>query len=262
MRAFADVLRKRHAAGRTSPSMSSRPCSRLRRAYGLLHRQSGHRPLGLFGVPQLGVDALKATHGMLSALWAYSDTLKAPGHKLVATASCWSRHRGRRSIAVPANAASVHLQGAAGEDLDAARVPLETVLRAPRPIRRSPSLSAIRRPATIASAARLRIRRECRSGAAPHGGHPRRSPGPRPVEAAPYCPSCRSCRTRRARRLLRAGRYHDLHTISENVGLQDYCDGSSPSPRSWPATAKPDAPYPRKIRPVRPEKDRLTAAIG
>ncbi|QPC89376.1 M20 family metallopeptidase [Mesorhizobium sp. INR15] len=88
-----------------------------------------------FGVPELGVDALKATHGILSALWAHSAVLEARaphalvGHPFVLVTGL----EGGGYIAVPGECrVSLILKLMPGENLDTAVRDLESAVRGAR----------------------------------------------------------------------------------------------------------------------------------
>ncbi|MET0596463.1 MAG: M20/M25/M40 family metallo-hydrolase [Mesorhizobium sp.] len=85
-----------------------------------------------FGLPELGVDALKAAHAVLSALWAHSATLAArPAHPLVGRPFLLvTGIAGGGSIAVPGECTiSLILKLLPGDDLDAAAAALEAAVR-------------------------------------------------------------------------------------------------------------------------------------
>jgi acetylornithine deacetylase len=86
-----------------------------------------------FGVPELGADALKATHRVLAALWAHSDELGGRGeHPLVGRSFLLvTGIEGGGLIAVPERCRfSLMRKLRPGEDLDKARRELESVARA------------------------------------------------------------------------------------------------------------------------------------
>jgi len=85
-----------------------------------------------FGVPEQGVDALKATHAILAALWAHSADIAARGaHPLVGRSFLLvTAIEGGGLIAVPGRCRlSLIRKLRPGEDLDAARGELETAVR-------------------------------------------------------------------------------------------------------------------------------------
>ncbi len=86
-----------------------------------------------FGVPELGVDALKAAHPVLAALWRYSDELSAgPVHPLVGAGFVLPTGiEGGGYIAVPGECAiSLIAKIPPGVDLDRVREGLEKAARA------------------------------------------------------------------------------------------------------------------------------------
>lgn len=86
-----------------------------------------------FGVPELGVDALKAAHAVLGALWRYSDELSAGRkHPLVGSGFILPTGiEGGGSIAVPGECAiSLIAKIPPGTELDQIRDGLESVARA------------------------------------------------------------------------------------------------------------------------------------
>ena len=85
-----------------------------------------------FGVPEQGVDALQATHGILAGLWSHSADLGARGtHPLVGRSFLLvTAIEGGGLIAVPGRCKlSLIRKLRPGEDLDAARDELEAVVR-------------------------------------------------------------------------------------------------------------------------------------
>jgi acetylornithine deacetylase len=85
-----------------------------------------------FGVPEQGVDALKATHAILAALWAHSAVIAARGaHSLVGHSFLLvTAIAGGGLIAVPGRCTlSLIRKLRPGEDLDAARSELEAAVR-------------------------------------------------------------------------------------------------------------------------------------
>ena len=85
-----------------------------------------------FGVPELGVDALKGAHAALAAIWRYSDTLSAgPGHPLVGAGFILPTGiEGGGYIAVPGECTiSLIAKVPPGGSLDAVRDGLETAVR-------------------------------------------------------------------------------------------------------------------------------------
>jgi acetylornithine deacetylase len=85
-----------------------------------------------FGVPEQGVDALKAAHAILAALWAHSADLETRGtHPLVGRSFLLvTAIEGGGLIAVPGRCKlNLIRKLRPGEDLDAARRELETVVR-------------------------------------------------------------------------------------------------------------------------------------
>ena len=85
-----------------------------------------------FGVPEQGVDALKATHAILSALWAHSAELEAKGqHELVGRSFLLvTAMEAGGLIAVPGRCKlSLIRKLRPGEDLSAARHELEAAVR-------------------------------------------------------------------------------------------------------------------------------------
>ena len=85
-----------------------------------------------FGTPELGADALKATHAILAALWAHSDALAAEGdHPLVGRAFLVvTGIEGGGLIAVPERCRiSLIRKLRPGEDLGRAGARLEAVVR-------------------------------------------------------------------------------------------------------------------------------------
>jgi acetylornithine deacetylase len=85
-----------------------------------------------FGVPEQGVDALKATHAILAALWAHSAELETRGnHPLVGRSFLLvTAIEGGGLIAVPGRCKlSLIRKLRPGEDLDSACSELETVVR-------------------------------------------------------------------------------------------------------------------------------------
>ncbi len=85
-----------------------------------------------FGTPDEGVDALKATHKVLSAVWAHSDDLRSqPHHDLVGPSDVLVTHlSGGGYIAVPGECSfSVIRKLRPGEDLSEAVVAFESVVR-------------------------------------------------------------------------------------------------------------------------------------
>jgi acetylornithine deacetylase len=85
-----------------------------------------------FGVPEQGVDALRATHGILSALWAHSSDLETRGaHDLVGRSFLLvTAIEGGGLIAVPGRCKlSLIRKLRPGEDLGAACDELESVVR-------------------------------------------------------------------------------------------------------------------------------------
>lgn len=86
-----------------------------------------------FGVPDQGVDALKATHAVLAALWAHSADLEGRGsHHLIGRSFLLvTSIEGGGLIAVPGDCRlSLIRKLRPGEDLSAAREELEAVVRA------------------------------------------------------------------------------------------------------------------------------------
>jgi len=86
-----------------------------------------------FGVPEQGVDALKATHAILAALWAHSAELEKRGsHPLVGHSFVLvTAIEGGGLIAVPGRCKlSLIRKLRPGEDLDDARRDIEAVVRA------------------------------------------------------------------------------------------------------------------------------------
>jgi acetylornithine deacetylase len=84
-----------------------------------------------FGAPELGVDALKAMHAVLAALWAHSAALEAgPAHPLIGRSFLLVTEVGGGGyIAVPGECRlSLIRKLRPGESLDAARVALETAI--------------------------------------------------------------------------------------------------------------------------------------
>jgi acetylornithine deacetylase len=85
-----------------------------------------------FGVPEQGVDALKAAHRVLSALWAHSEALEAgPSHPLVGRSFLLvTGIEGGGYIAVPGECRlSLIRKLRPGESLDEARAALEATVR-------------------------------------------------------------------------------------------------------------------------------------
>ncbi|MCP8884105.1 M20/M25/M40 family metallo-hydrolase [Devosia sp. XJ19-1] len=85
-----------------------------------------------FGVPELGHDALKASHAVMSALWAHSDTISARAeHALVGKGSLLiTTLNGGGFIAVPERCTlSLIRKLLPGESLDSAAAELECVIR-------------------------------------------------------------------------------------------------------------------------------------
>ncbi len=85
-----------------------------------------------FGVPELGHDALKASHKVMSALWAHSDEISARGqHDLVGKAFLLiTTLNGGGLIAVPERCTlSLIRKLLPGESLDTASAELEAVVR-------------------------------------------------------------------------------------------------------------------------------------
>ena len=85
-----------------------------------------------FGRPELGVDALKATHAVLAAIWAYSDELAASAeHPLLGRAfALVTAIDGGGLIAVPGECRlSLIRKLLPDEDLEAAAIALEQVIR-------------------------------------------------------------------------------------------------------------------------------------
>ncbi len=85
-----------------------------------------------FGVPELGVDALKAAHDVLAAIWAHSDEIGRRGaHDLVGRAfALVTGIEGGGYIAVPGECRfSLIRKLLPGEDLDTAVAELEAVIR-------------------------------------------------------------------------------------------------------------------------------------
>ncbi|MBO9590296.1 M20/M25/M40 family metallo-hydrolase [Devosia sp.] len=85
-----------------------------------------------FGVPELGHDALKASHAVMSALWAHSDAISARAeHKLVGRGFLLiTTLNGGGFIAVPERCTlSLIRKLLPGESLDAAAAELEAVIR-------------------------------------------------------------------------------------------------------------------------------------
>lgn len=85
-----------------------------------------------FGVPEQGVDALRAAHQALSGLWAHSDALgKAPVHPLLGNAFLLvTELKGGGYIAVPEKCEiSLIRKLLPGDDLDQARLDLEAAVR-------------------------------------------------------------------------------------------------------------------------------------
>jgi acetylornithine deacetylase len=85
-----------------------------------------------FGVPEQGVDALKAAHGVLSALWAHSAALEAgPSHPLIGRSFLLvTGIEGGGYIAVPGECRlSLIRKLRPGESLDEACAALETAIR-------------------------------------------------------------------------------------------------------------------------------------
>ena len=84
-----------------------------------------------FGKPELGIDALKATHTLLSQIWAHENELKAgPSHDLLGTSSILvTGMEAGGYIAVPGSAKlSLIRKLRPGEDLDQAVQAFETAL--------------------------------------------------------------------------------------------------------------------------------------
>lgn len=91
-----------------------------------------HGKSAYFGVPEQGVDALKATHEILSAIWRHSDEIAArASHDLVGRAFVLvTEIAGGGYIAVPGEARlSLIRKLLPGENLDTAVRDLETVIR-------------------------------------------------------------------------------------------------------------------------------------
>jgi len=91
-----------------------------------------HGKSAYFGVPEQGVDALKATHEILSAIWRHSDEIAArASHDLVGRAFVLvTEIAGGGYIAVPGEARlSLIRKLLPGENLDTAVSDLETVIR-------------------------------------------------------------------------------------------------------------------------------------
>ena len=86
-----------------------------------------------FGVPEQGIDALRAAHQALTGLWAHSDALgRAPAHPLLGKAFLLvTEVKGGGYIAVPERCdISLIRKLLPGDDLDQARQELEAAVRA------------------------------------------------------------------------------------------------------------------------------------
>ena len=183
-----------------------------------------------FGVPELGVDALKAAHRVLAALWRYSDELSAgPVHPLVGAGFVLPTGiEGGGYIAVPGECAiSLIAKIPPGVDLDRVREGLEKAARAAMVddrIRLAFSYPASRDHRlggapfeTAPDEARLERLRSAVRAVRPDRGA---------VEAAPYWSELSIFSA-----LGIPGVYFapaDIrvcHTFEENVSLQDYYDG-------------------------------------
>ncbi len=84
-----------------------------------------------FGTPELGVDALRATHELLSRIWSHEAVLAAgPKHELVGASSVLVTHlQSGGFIAVPGDSKfSIIRKLRPGEDLDAATASFEAAL--------------------------------------------------------------------------------------------------------------------------------------
>ena len=89
-----------------------------------------------FGRPELGVDALKATHAILSAIWAHSDAIAARSeHPLLGRAfALVTEITGGGMIAVPGECRlSLIRKLLPDEDLETAALALEAVIKAATP---------------------------------------------------------------------------------------------------------------------------------
>lgn len=85
-----------------------------------------------FGVPEQGVDALKAAHSVLSAIWAHAADISARGeHPLIGRSNALvTEFKGGGYIAVPGDCSlSLIRKLRPGEDLDEAVAALETAVR-------------------------------------------------------------------------------------------------------------------------------------
>ncbi|WP_027169512.1 M20/M25/M40 family metallo-hydrolase [Mesorhizobium sp. WSM3224] len=84
-----------------------------------------------FGVPELGVDALKATHAMLSAIWQYSEQFKIkPAHPLIGHGFVLvTSINGGGSIAVPGECTFSYIcKVPPGDSLDAIQSDIEAAV--------------------------------------------------------------------------------------------------------------------------------------
>jgi acetylornithine deacetylase len=183
-----------------------------------------------FGAPELGVDALKATHTILSALWAHSDALAAgPDHPLIGRSFLLvTTIQGGGYIAVPGQCSlSLIRKLRPGENLEAARAALEDAIHG-APV--DPAISiAIAYPAgrdhliggtpTEVDPATSHVRRlmNCAAAAAPGRGRPSGAPfwSEAPfltqldIPAVYYAP----------------GDIRICHTLEERVSIEEYRRG-------------------------------------
>ncbi|MBV9219757.1 MAG: M20/M25/M40 family metallo-hydrolase [Methylobacteriaceae bacterium] len=184
-----------------------------------------------FGVPEEGIDALKASHAVLSALWAHSRALAAQGsHPLVgASFLLVTAIAGGGYIAVPGECRlSLIRKLRPGEELDAARSVLEEAVRdtvldpginiefaypAGRDHRVGGTPSAVDpgHPAIIALAEAMRALRPDRGRIA---GAPYWSEAPFLVALGIPTVYCAP------------GDIRVCHTLEERIEIDEYCDGT------------------------------------
>ena len=184
-----------------------------------------------FGVPELGVDALKAGHAVLSALWAHSAKLEAQApHPLVGRPFLLvTEAQAGGYIAVPGECRlSLILKLIPGQSLDDARAALEAAVRA-APVAAGVRIAfaypagrdhALRRHADETPETTPFVQALC---AAVRAVRPDRGA----IQGAPYWSEAPFLATRLGVPTVYCapGDIRNCHTLEERVALRDYFDG-------------------------------------
>ncbi|MER8578481.1 M20/M25/M40 family metallo-hydrolase [Mesorhizobium sp. M1423] len=183
-----------------------------------------------FGVPELGVDALRATHAMLSAIWQYSERFKIkPAHPLIGHGFVLvTSIGGGGSIAVPGECGFSYIcKVPPGDTLDAIQSDIEATIKGAiqdpeitvafsYPARRDHAIGGtpFESPSDIEPVRRLR---ETIKALRPDRGQIEAVPGwsELPFFSALGVPGV----------YWAPGDVRICHTPKENVNLQDYTDG-------------------------------------